>query len=257
VTSGATGPITKDITLQVQTKAAEYFEGFETGADGWTVTVESGGTEITNPNTTWNLLQNPEQVVLPPNVLNIVRFEDMGWIDVEGTIGTITINQNLSDDYYKAATASVEFLENNVTKTIQAELYDWGGGTEGLPDGKYDAIWFANPDDQLKYALWYDFEKYPPEGNLDEFWSMDLVEGSKVMVSYQGVNKQEGESLSLLPALPGSGSWVYWLGNQKSSEYKGTYYDPGLQTGEKHCRCDPEIAPDRPDRFFLCKAHPQ
>lgn len=229
---GATGPITKDISLQVQTKAADYFEGFETGADGWTVTVESGETEITTPNTTWNLLQNPEQVVLSPNVLNIVRFEDMGWIDAEGTIGTITVNQDQSDDNFTAATAPVVFLENNETRTLQVELHDLGEGTDGPPDGLYDVIWLADPEDELNYALWYDFDKYPPEGDLDEFLSMNLVEGSKVMVSYQGVDKQEGEVLSLLPALPDSGDWIYWLGNKISSDYKGTYYDPDLNTGE-------------------------
>ncbi len=222
------GVITKDFTLQEQVKATDYLENFETGATGWTTKVESGGQEI-NSNTKWQLLENPEQIVMPSDLLNNVLFADIGWVDVDGTIGKINIDTTQSDDFWKVGKATVTFLKGGQVNTLQALLYDYGGGEDYLPDGKYDYIEWDYTVDQDYYDLWYDFSNVTPS-ETNEFWSMNLVEGSKIKVSYQGVPEGQEAGLNLLAAF--SGSHVYWIGNQDSADYKGTYYDPQLETEE-------------------------
>ena len=218
------GAITKDFTLEVQTVAKSYEENFETGtADIWSTKIESGGQALTS-NTKWQLLNNPDQVVMPSNLLNSVMFADMGWVDAQGTIGTIIKVAEQSDEFFVVGKAVVTFLENGQEKTINTLLYDFDG-QEGIPDGKYEFIELDDTQEQGNYDLWYDFG---PE--TTEYWSMNLVEGSTIMVSYQGVSDGEGEGLSLLPAY--SESHVFWVGNLNSSDYIGTYYDPDLNTGE-------------------------
>ncbi|MFH1852406.1 MAG: hypothetical protein ABIA75_08680, partial [Candidatus Neomarinimicrobiota bacterium] len=132
-----------------------------------------------------------------------------------------------SDQYFKVGKAVVTFQENSQNKTIQALLYDYGGPDGGLPDGKYEYIELDYTLSQGFYDLWYDFSQV--SGTAD-FWSMNLVQGSTVMVSYQGTPEGQDSGLNLLPAY--SGDKVFWFGNQVSTDYMGTYYDPNLNTGD-------------------------
>ncbi|MFH1081952.1 MAG: hypothetical protein V1751_00990, partial [Pseudomonadota bacterium] len=222
------GVITKDFNLPVQTAAQAYGETFETAtASDWSTKILSKGEPI-DSNTKWQLLDQPEKITMPSKLLNSVMFADMGSVDVPGTIGAITLDTDKSQEFFKVGKATVTFTKDGEQKSIPVELYDWGSPGGG-PDGIYDDIWFANPADDLTYDLWYDFDKYPVTQSA-EFWSMSLEAGDIIMVSYQGVAKGEDGGLHLLPAF--SGSRVFWMGNLKSPDYIGTYYDPELNTGE-------------------------
>ncbi len=208
--------VSKDIALKPKIPVDPILEDFETAGTGWSASLLHNGTTLTS-HTKWQLLDHPEQVVLPDSVLEKVVFADMGWVDVPGTITTITLNTAQSSPEFKIANATVAFQENGENATLRVLLFD--DLPEGSPDGYYDYMELSPTHNQGEYDVWYDFGEDP-----DQTMSMNLTQGSQVMVSYPGTTEQE--TLSLLPAW--SGSQNYWMGNLQDADYKGTYYDPSL-----------------------------
>ena len=213
--------ITKDLLLQEQPEPKPYSETFETDtANKWNAVVLSEGKEITETTIGWHLLSEPEDIKLTSTILTNAVFSDVGWVDTEGTIGSITVDEELSDEFQTVGKSQVTFTQNGEEKSLNVILYDYD------KDGLYDFIELENEEDKLDYDLWYDYSNLGAE----ESWSMNLEEGDTIMVSYQGVS--ESEQITLLPAF--SESHVFWVGNlSNSSKYNGTYYDPDLQTGNK------------------------
>lgn len=209
--SGSTNVISKEILLESKPTAIPVEEDFETGGAGWNQKVLADGIEIADSNVKWQIIDKPDTLKVDNKVMEYLSSGIAEWVDVEGTVGDITLNNELSSNLYKVYDTILSYTTEAGPKLLTLNLYDLNDKIPG-----YNYIIPADGTDTSIY-VWWDYEKYP----LTEYETYPVVKGSKVMVSYKKTKKTT--PVYLPPAF--SGNRVFWFGNLAEQLFKGTYYD--------------------------------